>query len=115
VYSDLPQFIYLSELYLKASELSFVNIESFTIGAQFSRALHEGRGIIMYVHNSSKFIYIDLSEYCQEKNIEICVIKIKSNSLSSCILALYRAPSGNFAYLLQNLDNILHSLYSPSI
>jgi len=27
---------------------------------------------------------------------------------------LYRAPSGNFAYLLQNLDNILHSLYSLS-
>ena len=115
VYSDLPHVMCLSELHLKASELSLVNIESYTIKAQFSSALHEGGGVITYVHNSLKFIYIDLSEYCQEKNIEICVIKIKSNSLSSCILALYRAPSGNFAYLLQNLDNILHSLYSPSI
>lgn len=92
VYSDLPHVICLSELHLKASELSFVNIESYTIKAQFSRALHEGGGVITYVHNSLKFINIDLSEYCQEKDIEICVIKIKSNSLSLCSLSLYRAP-----------------------
>ena len=114
MYSDLPHVICLSEHHLKSSELSFVNIEYYTIGAHFSRALHEGGGVIIYVHNSLKFINIDLNEYCQEKDIEICAIKIKSNSLSLCILALYRAPSGNFVYFLQNLDNILHSLYSPS-
>ena len=35
VYSDLPHVICLSELHLKASELSFVNIESYTIKAHF--------------------------------------------------------------------------------
>ena len=59
--------ICLSELHLKASEFNFVNIESYTIGAQFSSALHEGGGVIIYVHNSPKFINIDHSEYCQEK------------------------------------------------
>jgi len=49
VYSDLPHVICLSELHLKASELSFVNIESYTIGAQFSRALHEGGGVIICI------------------------------------------------------------------
>jgi hypothetical protein len=30
------------------------------------------------------------------------------------IIAIYRAPSGNFTYFLQNLDNVLQSLHTPS-
>ena len=79
MHSDLPHVICLSEHHLKSSEISVVNIESYTIGAHFSRALNEGGGVIIHVHNtrSLKFINIDLSEYCQEKDIEICAIKIK--------------------------------------
>ena len=51
-------------IYLNILEKSHVNIESYTIGAQFCRALYE-RGVIIYVHNSLKFTNIDLSEYCK--------------------------------------------------
>ena len=77
VYSDVPHVICLSEHHLKSSELSFVNLECYTIGTHFSRALHEGGGVIIHVHYGLKFINFDLSEHCQEKDTEICAIKIK--------------------------------------
>jgi exonuclease III len=94
-------------------EKSHVNIESYTIAAQFCRVLYGGGGVTVYVHNSLKFTNIDLSEYCKEKDIEICVVKLIINSLNMNIIAIYRAPSGNFTYFLQNLHNVLQSLYSP--
>ena len=99
VYPDLPHVICLMEHHLNILEKSHVNIESYTIGAQFCRALYE-RGVIIYVHSSLKFTNIDLSEYCKEKDIEICAVKLNINSLTVCIIAIYRAPSGNFNYFL---------------
>ena len=31
-----------------------------------------------------------------------------------CIITIYRTPSGNFTYFLQNFDNVLQFLYTPS-
>ena len=59
MYFDLPHVICLSELHLKSSELSFVNIECYTIGAHFSRALHEGGGVIIRIYI---YIYIYKSD-----------------------------------------------------
>jgi len=64
--------------------------------------------------NGLKFINIDLSEYCKEKDIEICAVKLIINSLNMCIITIYRAPAGNFSFFLQSLDNILQSLYTPA-
>jgi hypothetical protein len=52
----------------------------------------------------------DLSKYCKEKGFEICAVKLIINSLNILIITIYRAPSGNFNYFLQQLDNTLHSL-----
>ena len=103
----------MSEHHLNILEKSQVNIESYTIGAQFCRALYERGGVIIYVHNSLKFTNFDLSEYCKEKDIEICAVKLNINSLTMCIITIYRAPSGNLTYFLQNLDNVLQYLYTP--
>jgi hypothetical protein len=95
-------------------EKSNVNIEGYNIGAQFCRVLYEKGGVITYVHNSLKFTYIDLSEYCKEKDIEICEVKLTLYSLKMTIITIYRSPTGNFTFFLQNLDNVLQSLHTPS-
>jgi hypothetical protein len=56
----------------------------------------------------------DRSEYCKEKDIEICAVKLIINSLNMFIIAIYRAPLGNFNYFLQQLDNILQTLPTPA-
>jgi len=31
-----------------------------------------------------------------------------------CIITIYRAPTGNFNFFLQNLDNVLQVLHTPA-
>ena len=31
-----------------------------------------------------------------------------------CLITMYRAPTGNFNFFLQNLDNVLQFLYTPA-
>jgi hypothetical protein len=70
----------------------------------------EKRGAMIYVHNSLQYTNTDLSKYCKEKDIKICTVKLIINSLNILIITVYSAPSGNFNYFLQQLDNILQSL-----
>jgi hypothetical protein len=93
-------------------EHSYINVEGYTVGAKFCRVLHE-KGVIIYVHDNLKFTNIDLAEYCTEKGFEICAIKLTINSQNICIITMYRSPTGNFNYFLQNLDKVLHLLYTP--
>jgi len=105
-----------TEHHRNIQEKSYVNLESYTIGAQFCRTTCVRGGVIIYVHNTLKFANIDLTEYCKEKDIEISAVRLNINLLPLCILTIYRAPSGgNFAYFLQNVDSVLKTLYTPSI
>jgi len=99
LYPVLPHVMCLNEHHLNILEKkTYVNIEGYTIEAQFCRVLYEKGGVIIYVHNSLQYTNIDLSEYCKEKDIEICAIKLFINSLNMFITAIYRAPTGNFNY-----------------
>jgi hypothetical protein len=71
--------------------------------------LYEKGGTIIYVHDSLQYTNIVLSAYCKEKDIEICAVKLFMNSLNILIITIYRAPSGNFKYFLQQLHNILQA------
>ena len=100
VYPDLPHVIYLMGHHLNILEKNYINIESYTIGAEFCRVYYERGGVIIYIHNSLKYRNIDLGEYCEEKYIEISVVKLNIKHLSMCIITIYRDPSGNFTYFL---------------
>jgi hypothetical protein len=82
------------------------------MGTQYT--VHQKGGSIIYTHNSLKFENIDLSGYCKEKYLEICAIKIHTKTLTICIIAAYRAPSGNFTLFLHRLDNVLKLLNTHS-
>jgi len=96
-------------------EYSHINLEGYTAGAHFCRALHEKGGVIIYMHNNLEFINIDLSEYCKEKDFEACAIKLITTSLNICIITIYRSPTGNFNSFLPNLDKILQLLHTPAL
>ena len=54
----------------------------------------------------------DLSKFSHKQNIEAGAVKLSVNSLSICILSIYRVPSGNFAHFLDKLDTILNLIHS---
>jgi exonuclease III len=46
---------------------------------------------------------------CKEKDLELCAIQL--HLLNMCIVCVYRAPSGDFLYFIQNLEDFLNKLY----
>jgi exonuclease III len=45
--------------------------------------------------------------YCKENYIEACAVRLHLPAYGICIIAIYRAPSGNLQQYFQNLDELL--------
>jgi hypothetical protein len=101
--------------HLKALELQNINIDHYTIGAQFCRTSHAQGGVVIYTHNSLHSAPINLSKYCAVRDIEICAVKLEVHSSVFCIMTVYRSLSGNFNHFLETIDAVLQSVYSPSL
>jgi hypothetical protein len=71
--------------------------------------------VYLFVRNDLCFSHVDLSNYCVEKIVEICAVKIESNGLRLVIVCLYRSPSGDFCQFLNLLEQVLLFLYTPFI
>ena len=67
------------------------------------------------MQESLRYLRIDLEKYCKDKDFEVSAIKIHLNTKSACIIATYRAPSGNFDLFITKLDTILRKLYTSTI
>ena len=64
------------------------------------------------MQESLRYVKTDLEKYCKDKDFEVCAIKIHFNMKSACIIAIYRAPTGNFDLFISKLDTILRKLYT---
>ena len=62
---------------------------------------------VYFIHSSIKFSNVSIVNYCVEKDIEACAIKLILTNIKIIVLAVYKSPSGNFHKFLQKLDNIL--------
>jgi hypothetical protein len=97
------------------SELQQTFLDSYKLGVSYCRTLYEKRGVCIFVHESLRYIRIDLERNCKNKDFEICAIKTCFNTKSACITAIYRAPSGNFDLFINKLGVILRKLYTATL
>jgi hypothetical protein len=67
------------------------------------------------VHKNLNYLNINLSKYNKDQDIEVCALKFESTVLNICIIAVYRAPSGNFNSFLIGLDSFIKSLYKVEV
>ena len=70
-------------------------------------------GLLLYP--PFRYLRIDLEKYCKEKDFEVCAIKIYLKTKSAFIIAIYRAPSGNFDLFITRLDTIPRKFYTSTI
>jgi hypothetical protein len=47
--------------------------------------------------------------------VEICAVKLQSAGQNICIVAIYRAPSGNFVHFLNSLDRELNTICGSGV
>jgi hypothetical protein len=110
-----PQVLCFSEHCMSENILSLVSIDNYVLGLCFSRCSYQKGGVCIFVCNDLCFSHVDLSNYCVEKILEICAVKIESNSLGVVIVCLYRSPAGDFYKCLNLLERVLLFLYRQFI
>jgi len=93
-------------------DLQLTSVDSYNLGASYCRTLHAKGGVCILVQDGLRFTSFDLTKFCKDKDFEACACKIYSNSKRICIIAIYRAPSGNFDMFFTKLGNILKYLYT---
>jgi hypothetical protein len=62
--------------------------------------------VIVYTKQDANFKY---------KDIEVSALKLESVVFNTCVIAVYRAPCGNFNSLPIGLDSIIKSLYKVEL
>jgi hypothetical protein len=51
---------------------------------------------------------------CNKQDIECCVVQLESEHSNIYVLAIYRAPTGDFELFLNKLERIIDYLYIPT-
>jgi len=100
---------------MKHVELQRTHFDNYKLGGSYCRTMYEMGGVCIYVQESLNYVRLDLEKYRQDKNFEVCAIKIHFDTKSVCIIAIYRAPSGNFDLFLSKLDVVLRNLYTATL
>ena len=100
---------------MKHLELQRLHFDNYKLGGSYCRTMYEIGGVCIYVQENLNYVRLDLEKYCQDKNFEVCAIKINLDTKSVCIVTIYRAPTGNFDLFLSKLDVVLRNLYTGTL
>jgi hypothetical protein len=101
-----PHIICCLEHYLIYHNHSMIQLNNYYLASRFSCQSYSGGSVCKM---------IDLSQYCIEKVIEVCAVKIKIGIHLIILLCVYKSPSGNFGKFAVQLDLILKSLYHQKL
>jgi len=58
---------------------------------------------------------INMDRYSIEKDIEICAVKLHILSRTIIIITVYRSPTGNIVYFLNNLEAAVDQVYNNTV
>ena len=104
VFPNAPQVICLTEHHLRMEEVRNVNFGQYTLGASFCRQTYSRGGVCVFVPKNIQFYAIYLDQYNKEKDLETCALKLNILSNSFIIICIYRSPTCNFSYFLNQLE-----------
>jgi len=112
---DYPHILCLTEHLLKNFEIDNLHIDRYKLGSKLCRHEFKNGGVCILVQEDLDFSPISLDNYCKEKDIEVCAVRLKITPIQLIILAIYRSHSGNFSNFLKNLDSILNTWHSIKV
>jgi hypothetical protein len=98
VSSNFPYILCLTAHHLRSDELDSIGLNQYNLGAEFCRKVYKNGGVSIFIHESIHFVNNNLIEYCKEKDLEACAVKLHLQSCIICITTIYRSPPGNFLY-----------------
>ena len=109
-----PHLICLTEHHLKHNDIDITHIPTYKLGAKYCTTTLKCWGVCIYIHKNITFSNINLLKYCKKQDLEIAAVKLKFNKKNIIVACIYRAPTREFDYFLNQLD-ILNSLHNSNI
>jgi hypothetical protein len=67
--------------------------------------IKEEVSVYIYIRSDIKFTAVNLAQFCDEKNTDICTLKISISKTNILVLCIYRSPCGNFEYFVNKLED----------
>ena len=58
---------------------------------------------------------INMDRYFNERNTEICAVKLHILSCTIITITVHRSPTGNIEYFLNNLEAALNQVYNNTV
>ena len=109
-----PHILCSSECHLKKFELYQINVNGYRLGTAHCRQVVKRCSVCIFVPENLSYTNIVLGKHCKDQEKEVCVLKLKS-TFFNCIVAVYRAPTGNFNLFLNRLDDIIKTLHKVEL
>jgi hypothetical protein len=72
-------------------------------------------GLCIFIQDNMHCTDINMDRYSNEKDIEILAVKLHILSCTIIIITVYRSPTGNIAYVLNNLEAALNQVYNNTV
>jgi len=76
LYRTFPHILCRSEHHMNHSELQQTFLDNYKLGVSYCRTLYEKGGVCIFVQEGLRYVRIDLENYCNDKDFEVCTIKI---------------------------------------
>jgi hypothetical protein len=80
------------------------------LATSYCRRLREKGDVCISAKKDLYFIKVNLNRHCKDQDTEVCSVRLEPTG-NICVMAVYRAPSGNFISFLSGVDNIIRLLY----
>jgi exonuclease III/uncharacterized protein YutD len=112
--TEAPHILCLSEHHLLNQEINNTWIQNYNLGASYCRKNRKGGGVGIFIQKNLAYLKIELDEFCNDLDMEVCAVQLHFSEITFYILCIYRPPSGNFSYFLSSLESVLNQLFSNS-
>ena len=110
-----PHFICLTEHHLKETEITKFSLEGYVLASGFCRKESLGGGVCILSNKNLVYQPTDLNQFCCEKTLEICAVKLHLKSLKLIIFCIYGAPTGSLKHFFTLMENILNYFLQPNV
>lgn len=94
----------LSEHWLREEEVDVYGFNGFVPGSVYCRTCSGHGGVAVYLRECIEFKKIDLTEFCDEKTIEVAAVKVLGGPL---VIVVYRSPLADFDAFLGRFSALL--------
>jgi hypothetical protein len=110
-----PHLICLTQHHLNESEITKFSLNGYKLASSFCSRESLGGGVCILISNNIIFQTTDLKQFCHEKSLEICAIKLHLKTTKLIIFCIYRAPAGNLKQCYDTLENILNHFLQTNV